>query len=403
MALPATMSALAAQVGCTRYPVRWDELYKDLLTDLARSGNPYTDPGYYARLHAEYGILPNYLQLYQGAALAIGQDPELSAFLYILCRMLEQSENHRADMADFTWPVFDGDFAKNMLCGLAAASETVLCYNKLIKRNLPEHVMKQVLQAPEFGITFFKLRHNGEPGYNLLYWYQLAIDCKLFRIGRLEYELFAKFAGHACIFENSEGSRATLAQELDLHVSGHAYGSPGYEDTDGRWTATITETDEHWIGHPFNEDGSVSHEAIQLSKSDWKKIISYGDPVISVHIPAGGGLTEEAVERSLTDAKAFFAQYFPDYDYRCFVCYSWLMDPQLVTMLGRDCNIAKFNLRFTKLTQKSSGTGVFTFVFLKPDTSFDLQTLPENTKLEQELKAHYLSGKYIYELMGYFT
>ena len=397
------MSLLAAHVGCTKYPARWDDLYDGFLADLAISGNPYIDPGYYARLHEEYGILPNYLQLYQEAALAISQDPELSAFLYILCRVLEQSENHREDMAAFSWPVFDGDFAKNMLTGLAAASETVLCYNKLTKRNLPEQVMQQVLQAPEFGITFFKLRHNGEPGYNLLYWYQLAIDCKLFRIGRLEYELFANFAGHACVFENAQGAWIALAHEIDLHTSGHAFGSPGYEDADGRWTAVIAETDEHWIGHPVNENGSVNHKTVQLSKKEWKKIISYGDPVISVHIPAGGGLTEEAVERSLAEAKAFFTQYFPDYAYRCFVCYSWLMDPQLVTLLGPDCNISKFNRRFTKLTQKSSGTGVFTFVFLKPDTNFDLQTLPEDTKLEQALKAHYLSGKYIYELMGYFT
>lgn len=402
MAFPTSMAALAQRVGCSRYPQRWDDLYSGYLSDLKKSGNPYTDPEFYADLHQQYQILPNYLSLYQEAALAISRDADLSVFLYILCRALQDRQHHRDDMAAFSPPSREDDFACNMLCALAAASEAPMCYHLLTARNLPKTVVDHIMAAPEFGITFYKLRHNGIPGYNLLDWYQLAIDGKLFRIGRLEFEIFATFHGRACVFQNNCGKHIALAHELSLHASGIALGSAGCENEDGSWTAQITETDDAWIGYPVNTDGTVAQNQICLQKDNWKKVLSYGDPVVSVHIPSGGGLTEAAVDQSIADAKGFLAEYFPDYAFRAFVCYSWLMDPQLIGLLGPDCNIAKFNLRFSKLTLKSKGEAVFGFVFLKPNADFDLHTLPERTTLERTLKQHYLSGKYIYELAGYF-
>ena len=78
------------------------------------------------------------------------------------------------------------------------------------------------------------------------------------------------------------------------------------------------------------------------------------------------------------------------------------MDPQLVELLGKKSNIAKFNLRFSKLVRKSPGNGVLNFIFLKPDNNFDLHSLPERTTLERKIKQHYLDGKFIYEQIGYF-
>ena len=46
--------------------------------------------------------------------------------------------------------------------------------------------------------------------------------------------------------------------------------------------------------------------------------------------------------------------------------------------------------------------GVFNFVFKKPNNDFDIRDLPETTRLERALKAHYLGGKAIYEMYGYF-
>jgi hypothetical protein len=108
------------------------------------------------------------------------------------------------------------------------------------------------------------------------------------------------------------------------------------------------------------------------------------------------------VDATLRETKAFLRDYFPEFSYKAFVCGSWLLDPQLETLLGRDANIVKFGKRFARLTAKSAGNGVFNFVFKKPNTDFDIRDLPESTRLERALKEHYLNGKAIYEMYGYF-
>lgn len=400
--LPESMSTLALSVGCSKYPQRWDDLYPTLRQEFMAHGTPYTDPDYYTDLHNKYGILTEVLPLYQKAAVAVREDPELSLFLHILCRTLEDQNFHKSDMAAFSRPKQKDSLGCDMLCGLAAASEAPMCHKALTERGLPENIVKQVLRMPEFGVKFYQMRHNGAPGYNLLDWFQLAIDGHLFRLGRLEFEIFTEFRGRCCVFENDTGEQIALAHDIHLHHSGNALGSAGYEDTGGAFTAMIREDPDHYSGHPVREDGTVEQRSIVLPKETWRKRLSFGDPVVSLHIPAGGGLTDEAVTQSLEEGKAFLQQYFPDYSYKGFVCYSWLMDPQLENLVGADSNIAKFNRRFRKMTRKSQGDGVFSFIFLQSGNDFDLSMLPETTTLERKLKEHYLSGKYIYELTGYF-
>lgn len=78
------------------------------------------------------------------------------------------------------------------------------------------------------------------------------------------------------------------------------------------------------------------------------------------------------------------------------------MDPQVVEMAGSKSNLAQFSARFGKMTVKSSGENVFVFVFKQPNADFALENLPEYTRLERGIKQHYLAGKAIYDVFGYF-
>ena len=52
---------------------------------------------------------------------------------------------------------------------------------------------------------------------------------------------------------------------------------------------------------------------------------------------------------------------------------------------------------------KSAGQAVFYFVYQAPSgTVLTPDALPENTRLERAIKAHYQSGKVVYEMFGYF-
>lgn len=82
--------------------------------------------------------------------------------------------------------------------------------------------------------------------------------------------------------------------------------------------------------------------------------IKEGEPILEIHIPARGPLTREECEESIALAKEFYAKYYPDYDYKCFTCSSWLMDQTLKELLGADSNIIRFQDMFTVIYERES-------------------------------------------------
>lgn len=399
-----TLSELSLKVGCDMFPKRWERFFEEVQNDYINNGTVYTDPDYYQQLHDKLGILNKHLPLYKQAALEIGKRPELSLFLALLCRALQDREYHADDMKCFCAPKrSDGkpDIAYDMLTALAIASEAEMSYDLLIRRNLPQEHIEYVMNLPENGVDYFMKRY-GRPGYCLLDWYQLAIDCQLFRLGRLEFQIFNRFGAHVQVFENKDGQLVTLAHDITAHRSGRAIDSLYCEDRNGAFVCAVCETKDSWVGYPLNEKGLVENLAVTLPKSQWKCVLKHGDPVVSLHIPAGGGLTPEAVDDAIRQIKEFIPAYFPDYTYVAFDCDSWLLDPQLIDILGESTNIVKYCKRFRPITRESKAKAVYNFVFFKLNVDFDVKDLPENTYLERKLKKHFLNGGAIYETYGYF-
>ena len=67
-----------------------------------------------------------------------------------------------------------------------------------------------------------------------------------------------------------------------------------------------------------------------------------------------------------------------------------------------DANIVRFGKRFRRICGQSAGQAVFYFVYPSPSGPMPVDSLPENTRLERAMKAHYQSGKVVYEMFGYF-
>ena len=68
--------------------------------------------------------------------------------------------------------------------------------------------------------------------------------------------------------------------------------------------------------------------------------------MLSTHIPRTGPLSPASVDDAFAAATGFFARYFPDYPTRDFFCESWMLDPQLSTLLP-DSNLAAFQRRWS--------------------------------------------------------
>ena len=122
-----------------------------------------------------------------------------------------------------------------------------------------------------------------------------------------------------------------------------------------------------------------------------------GDPVLFVHIPAcGGPLTELACDESFAHAERFFAGHFPAERYRAYLCFSWLLDPQLARYLAPDSNVLAFQRRFS-LWQRDgpdfdADASIRKFVFETPWAPDD--QLPRRTRLERAVIDHVAAGRH---------
>lgn len=400
-----TIDELMLKASCTAFPERWREIYDEAMDAFDREGCEWLDPDRYDRLGDEYGVLVLYRDVYKEAAARIAENEALSRLLALLVRALKDRELASADLKVFKAPkspTGEHDIAYDMLTALAIASLVPYSNELLLKRGLPEEVRLSILRAPEKCINEFRKRNGGAFGYHLIEWSQRSIEGRLFRIGRLEIEIFAKYPSRVAVFRSKMGEVTALADDITLHRDGFALGSFGYKDEEGSFLATVTETDDAYVGYPVLQDGYVSKETVSLPKSDYELVLKRGDPIVSLHIPPDGRLDAAAVDETLEETKRFLKEYFPDYEYKGFYCGSWLLDPQLEQLLGEDSNIVRFGKRFRRVTAKSGGRAVFNFVFLTLDPEVDLAALPENTRLERALKQHYLDGKCIYEMHGFF-
>jgi hypothetical protein len=242
---------------------------------------------------------------------------------------------------------------------------------------------------------FVDLNHRYGVSHYVM-WLLHFINCDIIRIGRFNFEKCI-YKSPFEIFERG-GVLKALPKGVTFHRSGQVLGSIGCESEDGSFTADIEETDESYIGYNV-ENGICKNEKITLDKSEWKKVLTYGDTVVSVHIPTGGKMTDEICERDFSRCREVFDKSFGGY--KAFYCNSWLLDPQIKTLMGKETNLTKFADRFEKFPTKSNGGDVFEYVYMLPSTTLP-ENLPENTSFGVAVKKHLMSGGHIYGSKGVF-
>lgn len=241
-------------------------------------------------------------------------------------------------------------------------------------------------------------KRTGRPGYNRSYfnWQLIYVRGALFRFQSFNYEL--KEMPFAYVLKNrTDGTIQPVMDGGWFHRSGMSRGAVGFEEEEGSFEATFTETEDAYIGHPA-VNYLIAKEPVTYPKSEWECVLRPGDHVVSVHIPAKTDLSPEAVEKSYKDGLEFIDKYFPDFKPKAYFCKSWLMDPHLEEILGSESKIAKFQNSFTRWTGESSGQEIFGFVFV--GFKGELKDLPEDTTLMRGLKKRYLEGKHIHGYCG---
>jgi len=142
---------------------------------------------------------------------------------------------------------------------------------------------------------------------------------------------------------------------------------------------------------------------VSLPKQEWRLRLCPDDLVVRIHIPRSGDFDRQTILDSYRRAKEVFQTSYPDMPFAAFFCSSWLMSPDLRSILKPSSNILGFQNTFTHIPFSSSGRLVFSFLFpgcANDPASYSL--LPENTSLQRAVKQRYLAGDYIRDGAGFF-
>lgn len=394
-----TLEELRDKLDTVYVPQTFRKVYDEGCA-LYMEGFKFLDKEYFDEFNKKYSLFSKYLDVINEARELLKKDETLLLFVCILSRaVLKFSINEI--LCDLNLPKTENEEMKKaydfapMFALLPSVERTV---KRFRERNIPESVISEVLKQYEGVISTFEQRF-GYPAYNGTYfgWMLLTVNNSILTIGRLQYEM-RDFSGKLCAFKNRSGEMILLADKITVNEDGVGIKYAGLKNKSGELYCEVTESDGYYEGNII-KDGFVTREKVKLSKDEWEKVLSHGDMSISIHIPKGGSMKDEDCVESYKEAKRIFRENYPDVDFKAYFCHSWLLDPQLKSMLKPESNIMKFSERYMLYPyEESDNDDVFMFVFTDTFKSYD--ELPETTSLMRSLKKHYMSGNFIYVCGG---
>jgi hypothetical protein len=158
-----------------------------------------------------------------------------------------------------------------------------------------------------------------------------------------------------------------------------------------------------WLWHIFTlriiKVGRLQYFRRGAKEDAPTKNLKAGDPVLDIHIPARGPLYRDECVKSLELAKEFFGKYYPEFDYKCFTCHSWLLDLNLNKFLSCDTNIIKFQNLFTHAAGTPLDSAI-TFCFPFGVTRENIKDFTPKTSLQSKIRNFVIDGGVLYYSFG---
>ena len=125
---------------------------------------------------------------------------------------------------------------------------------------------------------------------------------------------------------------------------------------------------------------------------------------MKVHIPFKGSLAPEICARSYEKARELFPKCFPEYCSTGFTTCTWMLAPELDPLLREGSNILAFQRMYHRFPLSSSGRDIFEYVFqrsVKDPSQVDIESLPENSSLQRDVKELLREGVVFHEFGGF--
>lgn len=384
---------IADAVGIGKYPAVLDDVYFAML----KTDAPACDMVLIDRLQTDYNIFEEFYDLVRRTAEAINRDEARSTWVKVA---IEFAKNRTVSEArTVPVPKADGTQETALLPLYILLPQIPAGIQKYKDRGFTEGEIYAINRGYASGIRTV-CGQTGMPGINALYYWWLNIFAKavIFETNGLQFEL-RTLPDHAVYLKNRKnGDVVPVMAAGTYHRSGiQSLGSPGYEASEGAFTAQFREDIESFCGHGvFNS--VVDLEEKEFPKSEWECVAGPGDGCLSIHIPRGADISSDTLEKAVDSAYAIVKERYPECDPKVVFGSSWILDPKLQEFAGPNSRITGLQQAFVTYPQKCDGKGLFGYVFPK---NYDrLETLPEDTGLQRKLKKLYLDGGYIYDYAG---
>lgn len=192
---------------------------------------------------------------------------------------------------------------------------------------------------------------------------------------------------------------------LEYHMDNYA--RPGFQWRIVEWCRTLWEGNILKFGRlqletagaykeKYNtyrtEENKIVFASEEEAQKNWKCLLTGGDRLVSIHIPASGPLKKEECIASFRRMREYLAKYRPDIEYKAVRCSSWLLDPQLKDILPPTSNILAFQ---TLGHVKASGTyktETIGRVFGEKAVIEGINAVPHKTDMQKRLAAFAAKG-----------
>ena len=350
-----TYREISGQLAAYLTEVAVGDLVRQTRADLAKDAAGLFTAKKLHELNSSYQLYPpDIWQLIIQAAGQARQSQELLAktvllyHIFALPASLKKDELIGLVLASFAAPdqngapLLAGVFAP--LVALLPAAPAMVAAMK--KRQLPEQIIRETLSEFHGKVMDFQLR-LGRPGSRTYVgWLKRFTDGDIVRIGRFNMEMKREFTGKISVFKDRQDNTRILMKDVLMHRTGYVLGCAGLTDEAGSFQADLLETNEYFLGFPVGPDGKARPEKIRLDKQEWRQVLTTGDAAISVHIPAWLSLDEDYCRQSYARTRQVMAEHYPEYTYQAIYCQSWMIDPQLATLLGQATSITRFQQHY---------------------------------------------------------
>lgn len=222
----------------------------------------------------------------------------------------------------------------------------------------------------------------------------------------------SEFSGGAP--EEGNDGAAELARQLQTAVKNNWNGPWNplpydvFVDTMKCFTRFVQEHFQSYGAYGFDRGfwttRQINAKLFRLGELEYELLREGEKRDISLHIPSDCRLEASLLNESVEKAKAFFTQYFPEWQDAPMVCESWLLSPALKELLPPDSRILRFQRAFDLTPCKDDEReAVLQWVFhLAPpqQEGVSLSALPEDTGLQRGMKRFLLSGGVIHAARG---